>query len=126
MLPETYNEISVIKDSPSKTYKIDWDNNRILGFIDGKDAVAQSIELALTTERYVWDIYSWNYGSDIHTLIGQNDVYAMSEMKSMIKDALSPDGRVTDVSDFQFIKTKDGLDCSFTATTTVGEVNGTV
>ena len=85
MLPETYNEISVIKDSPSKTYKIDWDNNRILGFIDGKDAVSQSIELALTTERYVWDIYSWNYGSDIHTLIGQNDVYAMYEMKSMIK-----------------------------------------
>ena len=126
MLPDTFILSTAVKDMPSKTYKIDWDNNTISGCIDCKEAMKQSIELAVTTERYIWDIYSWNYGSELYTLIGKTDAYAMSEMKRMIQDALLPDSRVSDTSDFVFTKTRDGLECSFNATTTVGEVNGTV
>lgn len=126
MLPESYVENVVVRDMPSKTYKIDWENNTISGFIDGKDALGQSIDLAITTERYMWDIYSWNYGSEIYTLIGKSDVYAMSEMKRMIQDALSTDSRIRDTSDFVFERARGGITCSFIAKTTVGDVNGTV
>ena len=126
MLPETFIINTAVKNIPSKTYKIDWENNTISGFIDGKDALEESIELAITTERYMWDVYSWNYGSELYTLIGKNDAYAMSEMKRMIQDALLPDSRITNTSDFVFTKIRGGLECSFKADTTVGEVNGKV
>ncbi|MBR4845037.1 MAG: DUF2634 domain-containing protein [Bacteroidaceae bacterium] len=126
MLPETLNIKYANTSIPSKTYKIDWETSRIEGFIDGKDAIRQAIDLALTTERCLWRIYSWNYGSEIHTLIGKSDAYAMSEMKRMIQDALSQDSRVTDTSDFVFEAERGNITCQFVAKTTVGEINATV
>lgn len=126
MLPETFNIEYTATTIPSKTYKIDWEAGRIDGFIDGKDAVKQAIDLAITTERYLWGIYSWNYGSEIYTLIGKSDAYAMSEMKRMIQDALSPDSRITETSGFNFKAERGNVTCQFTAKTTVGEINATV
>lgn len=126
MLPETFNIEYTVTSIPSKTYKIDWEKGRIEGFIDGEDAIRQSIDLAITTERCLWGIYSWNYGSDIYHLIGKSDAYAMSEMKRMIQDALSPDGRIEETSDFTFEAERGNVTCQFTAKTTVGEINATV
>ena len=126
MLPETFKVEYTSTTMPSKTYKIDWETGRIGGFIDGKEAVGQAIELAITTERYLWGIYSWNYGSEIYRLLGQSDAYAMSEMENMIKDALSPDSRITDTKDFTFEANRGEITCQFTASTTVGEINATV
>lgn len=126
MLPESFNINYTTTSMPSKTYKIDWETGRIDGFIDGKDAVGQSIELALTTERYIWNIYSWNYGSEIYNLVGKSDAYAMTKMKRMIQDALSPDFRVTETKDFKFEVNRGTITCQFTANTTVGEINATV
>lgn len=126
MLPESFIDNAVTVDMPSKTFKIDWVNNRIEGFIDGREAIAQSVELAVTTERYIWDIYSWNYGSEIYTLIGKPEAYAMSEMKRMIGDALSTDSRVTDISNYVFKKTQDGITCDFTVKSIAGDVSARV
>lgn len=126
MLPDTFNIEYTATAIPSKTYKINWDTGRIEGFIDGKDAVRQSIDLAITTERYLWGIYSWNYGSEIYRLIGKSDAYAMSEMKRMIQDALSQDSRITETLDFKFEAARGDVTCQFTAKTTVGEINATV
>lgn len=126
MLPETFNIEYKTTSMPSKTYKIDWELGRIGGFIDGKEAVGQSIELAITTERYLWDIYSWNYGSEIYNLMGKSDAYAMTEMKRMIQDALSPDARVTETKNFTFDANRGTVTCQFTASTTVGDINATV
>ena len=87
MIAKTFTLATQGDTMPSKTYKIDWKNGRIDGFIDGADAIAQSAELAITTERYTWHTYSWDYGSEIYTLIGKNDAYVVSEMKRMIEDA---------------------------------------
>ena len=64
MIAKTFTLATQGDTMPSKTYKIDWKNGRIDGFIDGADAIAQSAELAITTERYIWHTYSWDYGSD--------------------------------------------------------------
>lgn len=126
MLPESFNVDYTTTSMPSKTYKIDWENGTIGGFIDGKEAIAQSMELAITTERYIWPIYSWNYGSEIYMLMGQSDAYAMSEMKRMIQDALSQDTRIVATSDFMFEANRGKVKCQFTANTTVGDVNATI
>ena len=126
MLPETFKVEHASRSMPSKTYKIDWETGRIGGFIDGKEAVGQAIELALTTERFIWGIYSWNYGSEIYRLIGRSDAHAMGKMEHMIKDALLPDSRITDTKDFAFEVNRGEITCQFTAITTVGEINATV
>jgi len=126
MLPETFTIEYTSTTMPSKTYKIDWETGRIGGFIDGREAIGQAMELALSTERYLWGIYSWNYGSELYTLIGQADAYAMSEMERMIKDALSPDSRVKEAKDFTFEANRGEITCQFTVSTTVGEINATV
>lgn len=126
MLPETFTIERTSTAMPSKTYRIDWDAGRIEGFIDGKEAVKQSIDLALATERYLWGIYTWNYGSEIYKLIGKSDAYAMSEMQRMIKDALSIDSRVTEVKDFVFEAERGNITCQFKASTSVGDINATV
>lgn len=126
MIAQTVTITTPDEGMPSKTYKIDWDNKTIEGFIDGADAIAQSAELALTTERFMWRTYTWNYGSEIYTLLGKNDDYVVSEMKRMIEDALSIDSRIKDVTDYEFVKVDDTIQCSFTLKTTAGDVNATI
>lgn len=122
MLPQTLDiRNSTAHPIPTKTYQIDWDNKHIKGFIDGVDAIEQAVDLHLTTERYQWTIYSWQYGSDIYKLIGEPYDYVKSEMKRMIKDALSIDSRITDVDDFEFSFDKGNITCKFRITTNEGE-----
>ena len=90
------------------------------------DAIEQAVDLHLTTERYQWTIYSWQYGSDIYKLIGEPYDYVKSEMKRMIKDALSIDSRITDVGDFEFSFDKGNITCKFRITTNEGEFDGEV
>lgn len=126
MASETFTLETNTETMPSKTYKIDWEQNRIGDFIDGADAIGQSAELAITTERFIWPTYSWNYGSEIYTLIGKNEAYSISEMKRMIEDALSVDDRIKEVSDYVFTRTDKGISCSFKLKTTAGDINASI
>ena len=87
-------------EQPSKTCRLDLKNNRITTVIDELEAVVQSAYMALQTDRYTYPIFSWQYGSELHTLIGKERDYALSEAKRMIEDALLPDTRIKEVRDF--------------------------
>lgn len=100
MIPEVEAADVDLAEQPSKTWRLDLENNRISGFIDGLDAVIQSAFMALQTERYEHLIFSWQYGSELNTLVGKDSDYAYSEAKRMIQDALSTDTRITDARDF--------------------------
>lgn len=124
MLPQTVKiKNSDYQDSPSYTYKIDWENHHISGFVDGKDAIKQATNLHLSTERYAWIIYSWQYGSELNTLIGKPIDYVISEMKRMIKDALIVDRRIRDVTDFKFTINGKDITCKFKIRTLEGDSN---
>lgn len=84
----------------SKTWQIDYEQKRFAGFVDGLDAVLQSAYLTLKTPKYQYLIYPWRHGSELHTLIGKDQDYALSEAKRMIRSALSADPRITAVKDF--------------------------
>ena len=75
MIPQTGDDLRqdfTFTTLPSRTLKINHDNLTISGTIDEIEAVEQAVFLILTTERYFWLIFSWNYGVELHDLIGKD------------------------------------------------------
>lgn len=95
----------------TKTYRIDFKNKRILGKVDGLDAVKQAIIKILGTERFKNLIYSDNYGCEIKDMMMSDentDAFIESEIPELITDALSDDERIIDVDNFEFVR--EGID----------------
>lgn len=117
------NDIIEIEETtqPSYTYYLDIENNRIRGYVDELDSVKQAIYLILSTERYVWLIYSWNYGREFDNLIGQSMDLVLPELKRLIQEALLQDDRVESVDNFNFNIGDKYIHVTFTAYTIYGE-----
>lgn len=106
--------------APSKTFHIR--DGRIEGTIDGLDAVRQSIELILTTERFLWPIFSSDYGVELEELIGERRPgYVGADVERRISDALLEDDRITGVKDFTLAFGNESAHVSLTAVTSFGE-----
>lgn len=87
----------------SKTYRIDWENGRIGGYVDGIEAMKQFIKKAILTPRFKCLIYDSQYGSEIRdTLIapGITREYIEAEAPFLAEDALIHDERVLRVYNF--------------------------
>ena len=108
---------------PSRTYKLDLERKRIVGYADGREAVEQAIYKALSTERYDYLIYTWNYGAEIAKLFGQPIPYVYSELKRLIIEALTHDDRIDSVDAFNFSHIKHKVHVQFTAHTVVGAID---
>ena len=110
-------------EQPTKTYKVDFDNGRGAGFVDGTEAMKQAIFKILSTERFLYLIYSWNYGIELNAVVGKSYPVFSSEIKRVITEALLADSRITDVTDFQVEQIdKRTARVSFTAETIFGEI----
>lgn len=121
------NDIEEI-EYPTNTYKIEdtYNYERINGYVDDLDAIQQAIYLILSTERYRFPIYSWDYGVELIDLIGKPMPYVMSEIPRRVKEALIQDNRITDVKDFTFEVNKKKLHTTFTVVTTIGNIPTTL
>lgn len=106
--------INAVKQ-PSRTYKINLEESgiSIKGYVDGLEAVKQATKLILLTERYVYPIYSWNYGAELESLVGKDIAYVIPEAKRRIREALMQDDRITGVDNFKFSKQGDELHIEF-------------
>lgn len=93
---------------PSKTYKIDFESGRIIGTVDGDEAVLQFIRKTLNTDKYAFEIYDWYYGAELLKLVGQSYDYVVTRIPNIFREALLVDDRITDVRDFTF--NQSGLD----------------
>lgn len=127
MIPQNEFEEELTADfeevvQPSRTYKLDLERKRIIGYADGREAIEQAIYKALSTERYDHLIYSWNYGAEIAKLFGQPIPYVYSELKSLITEALTQDDRIESVDAFSFSHVKNKVHVQFTANTIAGEI----
>ncbi|MBF1346180.1 MAG: DUF2634 domain-containing protein [Megasphaera micronuciformis] len=56
----------------------------------------------LSTERYRYPIYSWNYGIELEDLFGQPIPYVYAELQRRITEALEADDRIISVTGFEF------------------------
>lgn len=122
MLPELNLINQLDEQMPSYTYNINRNTNRISGYIDDKDAIIQAIYLILQTERYESMIYNWYYGVEFDGLIGKNKDYVTSELQRVIREALTEDDRITEVSDFDITYTNDSALIVFLVQTNIGDI----
>lgn len=113
-----------VTTQPTKTYYFDIENNRIVGIVDGIDAMKQAIYKILQTERYAYLIYDWDYGTELEGLIGKDPLFVFAEIERRIAEALKQDDRILSITDFKINQiSKSNFVVSFTANTTEGEVN---
>lgn len=122
MTPEVINLTNVeIKTQPSLTYRFDIDRKTISGKTDEQESVIQMVRKLLGTERYTYEIYDGSYGTQLQSLIGQPEGYAISETKRIIEESLLTDERIVSVSDFSITHTTlDSMAVSFTVNTIFG------
>lgn len=107
---------------PSRTYAASLEKMRFVGKADGTAAIKQAILKMINTQRYQYEIYSWDYGIELLDLFGKPMPYVMSEVKQRITDALMTDDRIEQIRDFTVERVgKNGLHCAFAVTTVQGE-----
>lgn len=111
---------------PSKTYKIDLEKSRIIGFTNGIEALKQAVYLILNTERFEYVIYSFDYGSELKETIVNDKSIAESEFKRRIKEALTQDDRIENVDNFIFKYEGDSVTIGFTVFSVFGDFNDKV
>ena len=122
MLPELNLINQLDEQMPSYTYNINRNTNRISGYIDDKDAIIQAIYVILQTERYESMIYNWYYGVEFDGLIGKQRDYVTSELQRVIREALTEDDRIIEVSDFEITYTEDSALIVFLVETNIGDI----
>lgn len=106
---------------PSKTWRLS--GNRLQGMIDGKEAAAQAADLTLSTERFFYDIFSYDYGVELADLIGQDREYGKADLRRRIEEALGEDDRITGISDFTIDFDREVANVRFTVNTIFGDFN---
>ena len=125
MIPSTVGFLDKdfeIEEQPSKNYKMDLNGNSVRGFCDELEAMKQTVFRILSTERYQYVIYSWNYGIETLDLYGQPVTYVCPELERRIEEALLADSRIVRVSDFEHDTSVKGVvHTTFTVHTVFGD-----
>ena len=112
-----------LEKQPTHTYKMQLESNLIRGYTDGQEAMKQAIYKILSTERYQYVMYSWNYGIELLDLYGEPISYVCPELERRITEALLWDDRIKSVDNFEFNISKKGeVLVTFTARTIFGDV----
>ena len=107
----------------SRTYKVNWNTGRIVGYTDGRAALEQAIYKILQTERFAWRIYSWNYGFEMSKLMGQSEPVVTAEAERLISEALTADDRIERIADFSIeFHRKRAAVVKFTAVSVFGDI----
>jgi len=126
MIPQNNSNIDLRADfeetpvQTTRTYRMDHERKRIIGYTDDREAMEQAIYKTLSTYRYDEIIYSWNYGAEIAKLFGQPIPYVYSELKRLTTEALLHDDRIISVEDFTFRNERNKVFMTLTANTIYG------
>jgi len=122
-IPIPIGTVSERPEPPSLTYALDLDKGRIIGMVDGIEAVNQAIRKALITPRFKCLIYDNQYGSEIQQVIINQDAtpeLIRTMIPRLVEDALKPDTRILKVYDFDIDLKDDSAHISFKADTIFG------
>lgn len=112
-----------LSPKPNRTYALDLQSKRILGMIDGQEAIKQAIYKILATERFAYLIYSSDYGSELRNYMHNPITYAKADLPREIVEALLVDDRMTDIDNFTVtIKDSTTLLVDFDVESTAGNI----
>ncbi len=101
-------EIKTFKENQkyidAKEFAFDFNEKKMIdGTVEKKSAVKIWIYNTLKTERYRWEIYSWQYGASLEQYIGKSysDAYINDSVKKEVTETLKVNNNITDVKDFK-------------------------
>lgn len=112
----------VFQDQPTLTWIADPVTRRIRVRGDGWEAIRQAVEIIVSVERFKWQIYTPNFGTDYNGLLGTEPGYAASELQRRLEDAFLPDSRILGMKDFTWSFSGVSLSVRFTVLTVFGDV----
>ena len=118
-------EVTEKEEKIYKEYEIDYTTGQLTGrIVEGLEAVKVWIYLALSTDRYHFQQYSWDYGNELSNLIGTttDQEYISMEAKRLVEECLYQNSHITEINDFVATIENDKLSMSFTVETDYGEV----
>lgn len=131
MLPEASDFLEELEEEsasglddslPSFTYRIDFENKRIMGSVDDLDSVVQAVVKVMNTERFAYEIYDDDYGSEFESLIGQEREFVMAVIEQRVEEAVTSDDRVSGISEFELtVIRNDSIGLKFTVQTIYGD-----
>ena len=122
-IPIPVETITEAAEQPSKTYRLDLEKGRIVGKVDGIEAVNQAIRKAIITPRWKCLIYDNQYGNEGETAVTSKVAtrdYTAATLEGFIVDALRPDTRILSISNFRVEFDGDEAHISFLAETIFG------
>lgn len=123
--PETYdfNAEFQTEQFSNKTYKINFEEKRIIGKIDGLGAIKQAVYKILHTERFNSLLYSWDYGVEFENLIGKDYDFILGDLQRRIEEALLQDDRIERIENIKVNKKQnDSIDVSFVVVSKYGNI----
>ena len=127
MIPSRTETFSIFRDQlPTSTFYLEKDANRVHGMIDGREATRQAAWLILHTERFLFEIYSHDYGTELLELRGTRDSFLFPELKRCVTEALLVDERFTGTSEFNFSRQRNRVEVRFTIHTIYGDMEQTI
>ena len=110
-------------DKPTNTFIVDWTSKQVSGMDSGLAAMRQAVEIILQNERFRWQVYSSNFGSELEDLVGEEFAYITSEIPRRINDAFSTDNRILSADNFVFTDAQNGnMVCTFDVITVFGVI----
>lgn len=101
-------------------------DDRLSSKITGTDALQSSIETMITTALAGFDIYSWDFGSQLLNILDEGSDYIEAKACDFITSCLVFDDRIDSVKDFYIEKTSDSMTISFVVVTCYGEIESEV
>jgi len=124
ILPENVDLRTELKYAaqPTNTFIIDWTSKQVSRMDSGLDAMRQAVEIILQNERYHWQIYTSNFGSELEGLVGEEYAFIVSELPRRILDAFSVDRRILSAENFVFEERSGSLHCAFDVITVFGTI----
>ena len=123
--PETYdfNAEFQTEQFANKTYKINFEEKRIIGEIDDLEAVKQAVYKILHTERFNSLLYSWDYGVEFENLIGKDYDFILGDLQRRIEEAVLQDDRIERIENVTVNKKQnDSIDVSFVVVSKYGNI----
>ena len=126
MIPKNDGFIDQLKETlknSDKTYYIDFHNKIISGYSDGLEAIKQTIYGILSSERYEYLIYSFDYGVELQDLIGEDMIFVKADIHRRVEEALLQDDRILSVDNPEIKTEGDCLYYKAIATTIYGQLD---
>lgn len=113
-----------VQELTSRTYAYDVASKKLLGYVDGLEAVEQAYRKLLDTERFAYEIYSINYGREFDKLFGQSMSVVTAILPVRLREALFSDDRTVSIPELTVTQVEnDTLEIYCRVLTTQGEIS---